>query len=143
MVNSRGRSHVHQLSLALVSVAILMSGLIREIRGQEIQGLLLEDIEKHRSYSSEIVRDESPPTKIHLCRAVGNLEVVGMASTETYEAYFHIPISFNEQVPILIEVESPELIDYRFIHLGSPNVIIAARLHQAPSTPLDWTAWIL
>jgi hypothetical protein len=142
MVNSRGSANVYQLSIALVSVAILMSGLICEIRGQEIQGLSLEDIEKHRSYPGEIIRDASPPTKIYLCRAVGNLEVVGMATTETYETYFHIPIPFNEQIPILIEVESPELIDYRFIHLGPPNVIIVARMHQAPSAPLDWTAWV-
>jgi len=80
---------------------------------------------------------------LYLRKAIGTLRVDALASTETYEAYFHIPISFKEQVPVLIEIESPDLIDYRFVHLGSPNVIAAARLRQAPETDLTWTAWVL
>jgi transglutaminase-like putative cysteine protease len=86
---------------------------------------------------------KSPPTKVYLRKATGDLGVEAPVITETYEAYFHIPISFQEQVPILIEVESPDLIDYRFVHLNPPNVIIAARMKQAEWTELKWTAWVL
>jgi len=82
-------------------------------------------------------------SSIYLIKAVGKLKIDEFASTETYEAYFLVPISFENQVPILIEIDSPQLIDYRFVHLNSPNVIIAARLKRAPSTYLNWTAWIL
>lgn len=127
----------------MIAGVIFISGLKSGIAGQEVRGLSLEDIEKHKSYSNDIIVETSPPTKVYLCRVVGNLEVVGMSTTDTYEAYFHIPVPFNEQIPILVEVESPELIDYRFIQLNPPNVLIAARMHQAPSAPLDWTAWVL
>ena len=65
------------------------------------------------------------------------------ATTDTYETYFHIPIPFKDQVPILIEVECPELIDYRFIHLTPPNVIVAARLHRSNYTTIYWEGWVL
>ena len=80
---------------------------------------------------------------VHLCRALGRLNVDVCASSEIYEAYFHIPISFNEQVPIVVTVESPQLIDYRFLSLEPPNVIVAARMHQALETSLDWEVWVL
>ena len=109
-----------------------------------ISFLLLSNCAPRSSSGNEGVNeeDESRPG-LYLKKAIGMLRVDAQSSTETYEAYFHIPISFREQVPVLIEIESPHLIDYRFIHLGSPNVIAAARLRQAPETDLTWTAWVL
>lgn len=79
-----------------------------------------------------------------LVKMTGNLRVTGNANSETYEVYFHIPITSNDQAPILLEVVSPHLIDYRFLHINPSNVMIAARMEQqADSTNLDWTAWVL
>jgi transglutaminase-like putative cysteine protease len=77
-----------------------------------------------------------------LLKAVGKLEITGYADNETYQVYFHVPIVFKEQVPLAIEIDCQELIDYRFIHLNPPNMIVSARLKQG-LTNLDWTAWVL
>jgi len=116
------------------------------LAGERIQkkvGLGPEEIEILKSDQNKFKIEKSPYPRIHLIRARGDLNVTVLSSSETYEAYFHIPIPFQEQVPILIEVESPQLIDYRFIHMNSPNVFIAARMRQAEDTELDWTAWVL
>lgn len=77
-------------------------------------------------------------------KMTGNLQVTGNTNNETYEAYFHVPITSTDQVPILVEVESPHLINYRFLHINPSNVIIAARMKQhADSTNLEWKAWVL
>lgn len=81
-------------------------------------------------------------TSMALLKAVGKLEITGRADNEIYQVYFHIPIAFKEQVPLAIEIDCPQLIDYRFIHLTPPNMIISARLKQG-LTNLDWTAWVL
>ena len=70
-------------------------------------------------------------------------EITAEATTETYEVYFHIPISFEEQVPVLVEVECPQLIDYRFIHMAPPNVMLVTRLRRAPHTYLTWRSWVI
>jgi len=82
--------------------------------------------------------------KLYLKRAMGDLEIYGLAADSTYEAYFHIPIAFEHQVPIHIEVKSADLIDYRFIHLNPPNLLIAARLRRnSEVTELNWNAWVI
>jgi transglutaminase-like putative cysteine protease len=90
---------------------------------------------------------ESPTSALYLQRAEGHLKVVGRSSTETYEAYFLVPIAFEDQAPILLTVESPALIDYRFVRLTPPNVLVAAHLLQAAQsndeTPLTWKSWVL
>jgi|GEM_PF-1025105 len=80
---------------------------------------------------------------VHLCRALGQLTVDICASEEIYTAYFHIPISFSEQVPIVVTLDSPQLIDYRFLSLEPPNLVVAARMQQALETSLDWEVWVL
>ncbi len=82
------------------------------------------------------------PNRIFLRRAVGELSITGDATTERYEAYFHIPVPFGEQAVLWVQVQSPELVAYRYLRLG-PNVIVAARLQSAPSTLLSWTAWVV
>ncbi|UCE19140.1 MAG: hypothetical protein JSV84_01985, partial [Gemmatimonadota bacterium] len=109
----------------------------------EIGGFTEENIAAYKQDISDSHQEQTAESKLHLLQAIGNLTVDKESSTETYEAYFHIPISFEEQVPILIEVESPDLIDYRFVHLSPPNVMIAARLNRAPETSINWTGWVL
>jgi hypothetical protein len=86
--------------------------------------------------------NENAATSMVLLKAKGKLDITGRADNETYQAYFHIPIAFKEQVPLAIEIDCQQLIDYRFLHLTPPNVIISARLKQG-LTNLDWTAWVL
>ncbi|UCE19141.1 MAG: T9SS type A sorting domain-containing protein [Gemmatimonadota bacterium] len=127
----------------LFTVAALCFVFSSNTLADEIVGFTEDDI---AAYTQEIIdshEEQTAGSNLYLNKAVGNLRVDREASGETYEAYFHIPISFEEQVPILIEVESPDLIDYRFVHLNPPNVVIAARLNRAPSTTLNWTGWVL
>ena len=114
------------LFTVLLNLAITLN-----IISGEILGLKTKEIETNSS------------TWIYLKKAVGELKIDKASTEKTYELYFLIPISFQEQVPILIEIDSPHLIDYRFIHLNPPNVIAVARMKQASNTWLTWTAWIL
>lgn len=82
------------------------------------------------------------PTRVFLCQATGDLSITAVAGTETYEVYFHIPVPYEEQVPILVTVESPRLVDYRFLRLDPPNLLVAARMLPG-LTSLNWTAWVL
>ena len=126
-------------------LAVIGAGLVLAAAApaQEISGLMKEEIAAHGSLSEDHPTGSSPPTRVYLRRAIGELDITSNSSTETYEAYFHVPIPFQEQVPILIEVESPYLIDYRFVHLNSPNVIVAARMNRGSGTQITWTAWVL
>jgi len=123
----------------MVSLFFILTDLI----GQKIIAFGLKETDIRQSHSVTLEMERSSPARVYLRRATGNLEIHGYTQEETYEAYFHIPIPFQEQVPILIEVESPHLIDYRFVHLNPPNVIVAARMRQAEWTEINWTAWVL
>lgn len=131
-------------ALIFVCLGILISNYNK---AQNIIGISRKDVEKYNLNLNDLEIEKKLKKNdfsiIYLRKATGNLTINASSSTDTYEAYFHIPVSYKEQVPILIDVESPHLIDYRFIHLNSPNLIIAARLNQAPSTDLNWTAWVL
>jgi transglutaminase-like putative cysteine protease len=87
--------------------------------------------------------NEETSSRLYLARTIGELTVSGAATTDTYEAYFLVPVPFGDQAPILLTVESPELIDYRFLRLTPPNVIVAARMKKAPSTTINWEAWVI
>jgi len=86
---------------------------------------------------------ESSLAHLRLLEAEGFLDVFLPASTPTYTAYFHVPIAYDDQAPVYVEIESPHLIDYRFVELSPPNVIVAARLRRAPATVIHWKAWVL
>jgi transglutaminase-like putative cysteine protease len=94
-------------------------------------------------------REEANPASddvklsLYLRKATGSLTVPGSASSDTYQIYFHIPIPFHEQAPILLEMACPQMIDYRFVQEDPPNMLVAARIANATSTELDWTAWVL
>jgi hypothetical protein len=80
---------------------------------------------------------------IYLRKAVGTLKMYGHASADTYLVYFHVPIPFHEQAPVLLQVDCPQMVDYRFVHEDPPNLLVAARLVNADSAVIDWTAWVL
>ncbi len=80
---------------------------------------------------------------LYLRKAVGTLRMRGHASADTYQVYFHVPIPFREQAPVLLQVDCPQMADYRFVHEDPPNLLAAARLVDADSAVLDWTAWVL
>ena len=80
---------------------------------------------------------------LYLRKATGSLKMNGPASCDTYQAYFHVPIPFREQAPILLQISCPQMIDYRFVHEDPPNLLVAARLLSADSAVLDWTSWVI
>jgi len=86
---------------------------------------------------------EKPETSLTVLRAWGDLEITNPYNDGRYQAYFSIPIATRFQVPVLIEVEGPQLLDYRFVRIEPPNVICAARLLQSVSTDLNWKIYVL
>ena len=80
---------------------------------------------------------------LYLRKVTGTIQLAGRASSDTYQTYFHVPIPFHEQAPILLQVTCPQLIDYRFLTEDPPNLMVAARMANADNAVLDWTAWVL
>jgi transglutaminase-like putative cysteine protease len=109
----------------------------------QITGLGRDDIPERTRRPGGRGAETSPPSRVFLLRAEGNLDIVDLSSASTYEAYFHIPVPFAEQVPIVVEVESPDLIDYRFLQLSPPNVMVAARMRRKAPSYIHWTTWVL
>jgi hypothetical protein len=87
--------------------------------------------------------NENDSTTMALLKATGKLKINKRANHDTYQVYFHVPIAFKEQVPIAIKIDCEQLIDYRFIHMTPPNVIISAQLKQSGTASLDWTGWVV
>lgn len=127
-----------------ITLMPLISGWISNAEGKDLPGMDIHEIKRQGTTALPPLSVGSPPTRLYLRRATGNLRINGTAppTTDEFEAYFLIPIPFYAQVPILIDVSSPDLVDYRFLHLGPPNAIIAARLRRTANTTLDWTAWV-
>ncbi|UCH97935.1 MAG: choice-of-anchor J domain-containing protein [Candidatus Aminicenantes bacterium] len=80
---------------------------------------------------------------LQLIKATGNLRVETLSSTDTYEIYFHIPIAFEDQVPVSLRIESEDLLHYRFLRLAPPNVIVAATMQKSASAEINWEGWVL
>jgi len=82
--------------------------------------------------------------KLYLNQVKGDLTINGIASKSPYQVYFILPIAIREQAPIWFDVQCPEMVDYRFIHLDKYNVFVAAQVNNAPDTiHLKWTSWVL
>ena len=82
--------------------------------------------------------------KLFLIKTSGTIRIEGSPQKEDFEVYFHVPIPFEEQRPISMEIQCPNLIDYRFISHNPPNVLVAARLTRSDFyIPLYWTVWVL
>jgi hypothetical protein len=80
---------------------------------------------------------------LYMRKVTGGFGLFGSASGDTYQMYFHVPIPFREQAPVLLQVTCPQLVDYRFLTKDPPNLIVAARLTSAYYAELHWTAWVL
>lgn len=80
---------------------------------------------------------------LYLRRATGSLKIDVFASRDTYQAYFHVPIPFHEQAPVLLDVACPDMIDYRFVREDPSNLLVAARMLNTGSAQIDWTSWVL
>ena len=97
---------------------------------------------------AELCEDGKPASddgrlSLYMRKVTGTFGLFGRASSDTYQMYFHVPIPFHEQVPVLVQVTCPQLIDFRFLAKDPPNLIVAARMASAYYTRLDWTAWVL
>lgn len=126
----------------IFSVFWIIVRIIKNVSAQEMCGVKENEIKNIQYNLDQSVIEQGTIAYAYLCKGTSNLTIDKRASTETYEAYFHIPVVYREQAPVLIEVESPHLIDYRFIDLSPPNVMVTARMRQADSTSLNWTAWV-
>ncbi len=81
---------------------------------------------------------------IVLIKVTGELNILAESTAATYQAYFHIPIATSHQVPVVIEVVSPELVELSFVRQDDLNMLAVATLRSAPApTPLTWNVWVL
>ncbi|PLX13314.1 MAG: hypothetical protein C0598_03910 [Marinilabiliales bacterium] len=100
---------------------------------------------KYSSFTEKDISNDSLDTKnLFLLKAYGDLKIFGSSTKSTYQIYFILPIAHREQSPVWLEIDCPEMIDYRFVHLDSENVFVAAQLNNSPDTiTLNWTSWVL
>ncbi len=89
------------------------------------------------------VQNLDPDPGLYLLKATGNLRIPALSTADTYEIYFHIPIAFEDQVPVSLKIEGEHVLDYRFLRLAPPNVIVAATMQRASGATVDWEAWVL
>ena len=54
-------------------------------------------------------------SKLYLIKTSGTIRIEGSSQEEDFEVYFHVPIPFEEQRPVSVEIQCPNLVDYRFI----------------------------
>ena len=73
----------------------------------------------------------------------GRLRIIENGCDDPYEVYFHVPIPTHHQTPVFLKVESPQLIDYRFLPIGPPNWIVCARMMPVWESEIQWTAHVL
>lgn len=87
--------------------------------------------------------EEGLTTYVSLITSQGELYVEGVAANPLYEIYFHIPVPYEYQVPIFLEVEGMFLVDYRFVRLIPPNLVVAATVTQGRPCQITWKASVL
>lgn len=106
---------------------------------------LFEDRHIDANYNDHINSTSDSIRYVYLNEAKGkNLEIVGLATQSPYTAYFIIPIAFRDQAPLWLEIDCPEMINYKFIQLSEKNVVVAATLTNSTDTiNLNWTSWVL
>jgi len=79
-----------------------------------------------------------------LSKITGELKIFGQSAQPTFDAYFIVPISYDRQAPLVLDIDCPELINYKFIHLDDRNTVVVARLNNSPDTiNINWTSWVL
>jgi len=93
--------------------------------------------------SIDLLSQDNQSVSLCLKTVTGRLRIEENVTPRDYQVYFHIPIPYHHQGPICIEVEGPHLVDYRFLSTGGPNRIVAACLHPAWETHIEWKATVL
>ena len=78
--------------------------------------------------------------KLYLRAAEGQLDY--FCPDDFCEYYFHVPIVYGTQVPVLLTVEAEDLIDYRFIHMENNNILCVARMAQGNGM-LHWVSYVM
>ena len=104
------------------------------------------DIRKYTddSISNNQNYDKSVNKYLYLRSATGNLTISGMAQKFPYIAYFIIPISLREQAPLWLDIDCPQMIDYRYVQLSTHNIVLAAKLNNySGTTYFKWTSYVL
>lgn len=81
------------------------------------------------------------PDRLYVACTSGDLGYANY-QTEPCELYFHVPISYGSQVPVLLSVTAPGLSDFGFIRTESGNVLCAARVAPGTGT-LQWDCHVL
>ena len=72
----------------------------------------------------------------------GEGELVYGYSSEPCEYYFHVPITYGNQVPLILTVEAPDLIDYRFLKGENNNVLCVVRMGPGQGT-ISWKSIVM
>ncbi len=125
-----------------IFILLLLLFILNSVNAQ----LLKNNICDRSTYSiTELQNDNRGITKrLYLNKANGNLTIYGTASKSPYEVYFILPIAFREQAPVWLDIQCPEMVDYRFIRLDQFNVFVAAQLNNSSDTiHLNWTSWVI
>lgn len=105
----------------------------------------LSQINTWHNYPENFIPDceKADSMNVYLLRVEGNLQILTVPSGDDYVAYFHVPICYEHQVPVYFDVQSPYLVDYRFIELTPPNFMIAVTMRPGAPTSINWKVWVL
>ena len=138
MTNSRIQASF--LRLSFNAAALVLFFILCPLAAQTIPAEYGKDI-----FSAGAQQSDS--SAIYLVKVTGNLYITRPddvnSKSEAYDVYFHIPVSFADQVPLYIEINGEHVRDYRFIRLGGHNIIVAAHINPCWTTGVLWTAWVL
>lgn len=100
------------------------------------------DFKKQFSVTSE--NNTNDMRLLFLSKITGELTIFGQSEQPTYDAYFIVPISYDRQAPLVLDIDCPEMINYKFIRLDKHNTVVVARLNNSPDTiNINWTSWVL
>lgn len=123
--------------LLILSMIFVMSSKAQQInKGIIPAGENKKTIVKNPAHSNST-------TNLYCQKGIGEL-IAGMQSLEDeYQVYFHVPIAYREQIPLLFSVEGQRVLDYRFIYLDSVNMIISADMEGSYNTNIYWNSYVL
>lgn len=80
--------------------------------------------------------------RINLIKVAGDLKLNERPAENNYTVYFHLPIAFEDQVPVFLKINGNGLLNYRFVRLAPPNLLGAATVQQ-DATTLNWEGYVL
>jgi len=128
-----------------IIIGIITIFLFSNISFSQINGITANDFINTGKNNTEYNGNKIGLTKkLYLHKTIGELEVAGNPTKSPYTVYFIIPIAFREQAPIWLEIDCPQMNNFKYIRLSDDNVVVAATLNYNPDvTNLNWTSWVL